>query len=129
MIEKFNLKEKAKALKHQIVALYLAQQHPKTPWYAKAFTIFLFLFVFSPIDLVPDFIPVLGLLDDLILVPLGIYIAIKLIPTEILEECREQAKTTTFKTKPKNWLGAIIIICIWIFIATWLIQKIIPLFD
>lgn len=127
-MNKINLKEKAKALKKQIFALYLAQKHPQTPWYAKAFTIFLFLFVFSPIDIVPDFIPVLGLLDDLILVPLGIFIAIKLIPSDVLEECREQAKTATFEHKPTNWIGAILIILLWALVAYWLIQKLIPLF-
>ena len=129
MSKKLNLKEKAIALKNQILTLYLAQQHPRTPWYAKAFTLFLFLFVFSPIDLIPDFIPILGLLDDLILVPLGIFIAIQLIPPDILEESRQQAQTTTLKNIPKKWLGAAIIISLWLIILFILIQKILPLFD
>ena len=116
-------KQKVKSLKTQIHALYLAQKHPKTPWYAKLFTILLFLLVFSPIDLIPDFIPILGILDDLILVPLGIFIALQLIPTEIMEECHQKAQTSSFDAKPSSWIGASLILLLWCLILYTLLRK------
>lgn len=85
-------KETAKRLKMDLFALYFSSKHPDIPWYAKLFTILVVAYAFSPIDLIPDFIPILGYLDDLILIPLGIYIAIKLIPEEVLMECRKKAE-------------------------------------
>ena len=81
----------ARQLKREIEALMLAARDPRTPWYAKWLVAGVVAYALSPIDLIPDFIPVLGQLDDLILVPLGIAIAIRLIPTEVLAECRAKA--------------------------------------
>ena len=82
-----NWKAKAKALKHEVYALFLAYKDPRVPWYAKAFSALVVGYAFSPIDLIPDMIPVLGYLDDLVLVPLGVALAIKMIPAEVMEEC------------------------------------------
>jgi uncharacterized membrane protein YkvA (DUF1232 family) len=86
------LKSLAKKLKSQLYTLYFAYKNPKTPLFAKIFTCCVVAYAFSPIDLIPDFIPVLGYLDDLIIVPLGITIALKLIPEFIVEESRFKAQ-------------------------------------
>ena len=107
-------KIKSKKLKSEIYALYLASKHPRTPWYAKVLAALIVGYVLSPIDLIPDFIPVVGYLDDLILVPLGIVLLIKIIPGDILEECRAKAEANLSKRKPKSWVAAIIIVLIWL---------------
>jgi uncharacterized membrane protein YkvA (DUF1232 family) len=86
-----NLKSRAVALKKEVFAIYLAARDPRTPWYAKVLILFVVAHTFSPIDLIPDFIPVLGYLDDLIVTPLGLALAIRLIPPEVLAEARETA--------------------------------------
>ena len=86
------LKAKARALKREVQALILAARDPRTPWYAKWLVAGVVAYALSPIDLIPDFIPVLGLLDDLIIVPLGIVIAIRLIPAQVLAECRARVE-------------------------------------
>lgn len=102
----------AKTLKLQSHALYLAYRDPRVPWYAKAFGALVVAYAFSPIDLIPDFIPILGYLDDLILIPLGISIALKMIPEEIMEECKIKAANAL--KKQKNWVPGIVIIATWI---------------
>lgn len=109
-----NWKQKAKSLKRGLYALYLAYKDPRVPWYAKTIAIIVVGYAFSPIDLIPDPIPVLGYLDDLILIPLGITLVIKLVPQEILIECREKAVSRLNGRKPKNWVAASIIILIWV---------------
>jgi uncharacterized membrane protein YkvA (DUF1232 family) len=111
------LKERVRHLKGETFALYLAARHPGTPWYAKAFVAGVVAYAFSPIDLIPDFIPVLGYLDDLILVPLGIIIAIRMIPPAVLAECRVRAQAMTADGKPTSRIAAIVIIGIWIVVA------------
>jgi len=106
-------KSRAKGLKSEVYALYLACKDPRTPWYAKAFAAMILGYALSPIDLIPDFIPVLGYLDDLVIVPAGIAILLKMIPEEVLEECRERARTNRGR-KAKNWIAGTIIILIWI---------------
>jgi len=106
-------KTKSKQLKTEIVALYLASQHPGTPWYAKVLAALIIGYALSPIDLIPDFIPVVGYLDDLIIVPAGIALLIKIIPGDILEECRAKAQSDLLNRKSKNWIAAIIIVLIW----------------
>ena len=113
------LKARAKKIKQDIFVLVEAYKHPKTPLYVKLLSIIIVAYAFSPIDLIPDFIPVLGYLDDIILVPLGISLVLKLIPSDILEECREKVKNSE-KVKKKNWIAGFIIICIWISIAFWI---------
>jgi uncharacterized membrane protein YkvA (DUF1232 family) len=115
------LKAKAKKLKTEIYALYLAYQDPGTPWYAKILIAVIVAYALSPIDLIPDFIPVLGILDDLILLPIGIYFAIKIIPEPVLTECRQKAQNAKLNKK-KNWIAGIIIICLWILAVWWVID-------
>ena len=95
-------KTKAKQLKTEVVALYLAFKHPGTPWYAKVLAALIIGYALSPIDLIPDFIPVVGYLDDFIIVPAGIALLIKIIPRGILEECRTKAQSDLSNRKPKN---------------------------
>lgn len=89
------LKTRARSLKIEVHALALALQHPETPWHARFVAGLVVAYALSPIDLIPDFIPVMGYLDDLILVPAGIALAVRLIPGPILERCREQARTAS----------------------------------
>lgn len=114
-IEKW--KQSARKLKYETQALYLAYRHPNTPWYAKVFAGLVIAYAFSPIDLVPDFIPVLGYLDDLILVPLGIALAVKMIPASVMVDCRMQVELETGEGKQVNWLSAVIVIMIWLTLA------------
>ncbi|MBN2048659.1 MAG: DUF1232 domain-containing protein [Anaerolineaceae bacterium] len=107
-------KERVRQLKMDTYALYLAYRDPRVPWYAKVFSSAVVAYAFSPIDLVPDFIPVLGYLDDLILVPLGLIIAFKMIPAPVMVECRVKAKEQLESGKPVNWWAAAVIILIWL---------------
>ena len=116
MIEK--LKSKARALKHEAYAVYLAARDPRTPWYVKILIFFVVAHTFSPIDLIPDFIPVLGYLDDLIITPGGIWLAVRLIPPEVLEEARATAVTQSLDRRV-GIVGAGIIILIWILAIIW----------
>jgi len=121
-------KEKARNLKKETYALYLVYRNPLTPWYAKVLTGIIVAYAFSPIDLIPDFIPILGYLDDLILIPLGIALVIKMIPQGIMNECRQQAQIEMSGEKPVNWFAAGIIILIWAGLAAWAISKAVELF-
>lgn len=116
-------KRKAKNLKRDVYALALAVKDPRVPWYAKAFAIIIVGYVLSPIDPIPDFIPIIGYFDELILVPLGIVILGKMIPKEVWEECREKAKAHRGQMKGKHWVAASIIILAWLAII-YLIARI-----
>ena len=105
-------KQQARQLKADTYALYLACRDPRVPWYAKLFAACVVGYAFSPIDLIPDFIPVLGYLDDLVLVPLGIALAVRMIPGPILEECRLEARSAL--DRPSNWVAAGIVVAIWL---------------
>ena len=118
---------KARQLRTEIVALYLASKHPGTPWYAKVLAALIIGYALSPIDLIPDFIPVVGYLDDLILVPAGIALLIKIIPRDVLEECRAKAQSDRLNRKPENWIAAIIIVLIWLFAIYLILSLIWPL--
>jgi uncharacterized membrane protein YkvA (DUF1232 family) len=107
------LRIKAAALKHEIFALYLAVRDPRTPWYAKIVVLCVVAYALSPIDLIPDPIPVLGLLDDLVLLPLGIYLALRLIPQEVVTDCRGRAASAGEKL-PRNWYAAAVIVILWL---------------
>ena len=115
-------KEKAKVLKREVYTLYLAYKDPRVPWYAKVFSAFVVGYAFSPIDLIPDFIPILGYLDDLILVPLGIALAIKMIPAEVLAECRARSDEVLREGKPVNRTAAVVIVILWILIIAWVVK-------
>jgi uncharacterized membrane protein YkvA (DUF1232 family) len=105
-------KTRAKALKIEIRALMIAYRDPRTPWIAKAWAVLVVAYALSPIDLIPDFIPVLGYLDDLILLPLGIALAVRLIPPEVMDAARQTA--TQAKEDPIGWLGAGLICLVWL---------------
>jgi uncharacterized membrane protein YkvA (DUF1232 family) len=108
------LKELAGRLKLEAYALYLASRDPRVPWYAKALAAFVVAHTFSPIDLIPDFIPVLGYLDDLIITPLGIYLALKMIPPEVMAEARQAAAKADQEGRIQTRAGIAIVISIWI---------------
>ena len=114
-------KRRARQLKIEIDAISLAYKDPRVPWYAKLLIACVIGYAFSPIDLIPDFIPVLGYLDDLILVPLGIALALKMIPPTVLAECREKARTDMTRRKLTNWIAAALILCIWVLLALFVI--------
>ena len=107
-------KAKALKLKQEVYAVYLASRDRRVPWCARLVAIVVVAYAFSPIDLIPDPIPVLGYLDDLILIPLGIALVIKLIPAEVMQDCREKAALTMQAGKPKNWVAGGIISLIWV---------------
>ena len=102
----------ARTLKRDVLALYLAARDPRVPWYAKAVAACVVVYALSPIDLIPDVIPILGYLDDLVLVPLGIWVAIRLLPPPLLEEHR-QAAMARHKPRPISWVGAALILGLW----------------
>lgn len=110
-------KQRAKQLKIEIYAIYLAYRDPRVPWYARIFAAIIVGYAFSPIDLIPDPIPILGYLDDLILIPLGVVLALKMIPKEVMAECRERSQEIMRQKKPVNRIAAIVIIAIWIIFA------------
>jgi uncharacterized membrane protein YkvA (DUF1232 family) len=111
------LKQRARALKVDVYALYLAYRDPRVPWYARLFAAAVVAYAFSPIDLIPDVIPVLGYLDDLILVPLGITIALRLIPPAVMAESRAKASAVLAAGKPVNWAAAAVIVALWVALA------------
>ena len=105
-------KEHARALKREIHALVIAYRDPRTPWYAKTWAMVVAAYALSPIDLIPDFIPVLGYVDDLVLLPLGIALAVKLIPAEVMADARLTA--TEAEREPIGKAGAIVIALVWL---------------
>jgi len=111
------LKQRARHLKAETLALYLAARDPRTPWYAKLLVAGIVAYAFSPIDLIPDFVPVLGYLDDLILIPAGIALAIRLVPDSVLADCRAQAQESFKNGKPVSRIASVVIVVIWIALA------------
>ena len=107
-------KRHARHLRLEAYALYLACRDPRVPWYTRAFAACVVGYAFSPIDIIPDPIPVLGYLDDLALVPLGVLAARRMIPKPVLDECRERAKAVMQQDKPVNRVSAPIIVLLWI---------------
>ena len=120
-----SLKQRARILKADALALYFAARHPATPWYAKLAALLIVAYAFSPVDLIPDFIPVLGYLDEVILLPLCIALALKLVPDAVMLECR--ARAAEMLQKPVNWLAGAVIVLIWLGLAflfgRWLYQQ------
>ncbi|MCW5852254.1 MAG: DUF1232 domain-containing protein [Anaerolineae bacterium] len=110
-------KQWARALKTEVYALYLAYRDPRVPWYARLFAACVVGYAFSPIDLIPDPIPVLGYLDDLVLVPLGVALTLRLIPAEVMAENRAKAEAIMRQGKPVNRVAAAVIIAIWLLLA------------
>ncbi len=117
-------KERVRVLKKETFALYLACRHPCVPWYAKVLSLIIVGYALSPIDLIPDFIPILGYLDDMVLIPLGIMIVIRMIPAEIMAECRQKSETMVGRATRAGKIAAVVIVMIWIMTAAlvvWLI--------
>ena len=114
----------AKTFKRDVMTLWFALKHPLTPWHARAFAALLTAYALSPIDLVPDFIPLLGHLDDLIIVPVGVWLLLKMVPAKVLRECRAQADDWLLqdKKKPVSFLGLAIILALWC-AAAWAIYR------
>lgn len=110
-------KQRVQQLKNDTYALYLAYQDPRTPWYARLWVVIVVGYALSPIDLIPDFIPVLGYLDDLILIPLGMLLAIRLIPAAVLADCRAKAQVEIVEGGPAARVGLAIILAIWLVLA------------
>ncbi|MBN9289518.1 MAG: hypothetical protein BGO43_09125 [Gammaproteobacteria bacterium 39-13] len=111
-------------LDREVMTLYFALKHPDTPWYVKLLALFVVAYALSPIDLIPDFIPVIGLLDDLLIILGSIWLLFKLVPNTVLEECRALADSYLLqkKKKPISYFGLIIVLTIWILII-YLIVK------
>ena len=110
-------KQKARELKIEVYALYLAYKDPRVPLAARIFAACVVGYAFSPIDLIPDPIPILGYLDDLVLIPLGVMLARKMIPPDVLAECQTQAREVMKRGKPVNWAAAVVIVVIWVSLA------------
>lgn len=110
-------KERARQLRAETYALYLVYRHPRTPWYARLFAAVVVAYAFSPIDLIPDFIPLLGYLDDLVLVPLGVALALRMIPPAVMAECRGRAQEAMAAGRPTSWAAAAVIVVIWLAFA------------
>ena len=117
-----NLKENAKTIKKMIPALWIAMKKKETPWIAKAFALLTLGYALSPIDLIPDFIPVIGYLDDLLLLPLMIIITVKLIPKEIMDQALIESEGVWDKLPKMNWFIGVIIL-FWLGLIYWLIRS------
>ncbi len=118
-------KRRAERLKSETYALYLAYRHPRTPWYAKVFAALVVGYVFSPIDPIPDFIPGVGLLDEMVVVPIGVLIAAKMVPADVFAECREKAREQA--EKPVSRMVAVVVVAVWLLcagLALWLALRI-----
>ncbi|MHB9144540.1 MAG: YkvA family protein [Symbiobacteriia bacterium] len=113
-----SLKQSARRLKAETHALYLASRDPRVPWYAKVAAASVVAYALSPIDLIPDFVPILGYLDDVIIVPAGIALAVRLVPTDVMADCRARARAAQ-GGRPKNWVVAGIIVAIWVAVLVW----------
>lgn len=118
------LKGWARSIKSDVHALYLASRDPRVPWYAKALAVFVAGYALSPIDLIPDFIPVIGYLDDLIIVPLGIALVVRMIPAEVMAEHRATALLA--RDRPVSRKAALVVVLIWVLAITasgWLLMR------
>jgi uncharacterized membrane protein YkvA (DUF1232 family) len=115
----------ARSIRRDVRAVYLASRDPRTPWYAKALAIGVAAYALSPIDLIPDFIPILGQLDEAIILPLGIWLVVRMIPPEVMAEHRRAAAVLAEQT-PRSMAGAVAIVAIWVLLAAgtgWLAYR------
>jgi uncharacterized membrane protein YkvA (DUF1232 family) len=117
MKRKKDWKMRVEALKIETYAIYLAYKDPRVPWYVKILIALVVVHTFSPIDLIPDFIPIIGYLDDLIITPLGIFLALKMIPPEVMAECREKAYNGLIQDQPNRKVAAAVILITWFLFA------------
>jgi uncharacterized membrane protein YkvA (DUF1232 family) len=122
------LKTWARALKRDVITLWFALKHPDTPWYARALAAVITAYALSPIDLIPDFIPVLGYLDDLIIVPAGVWLLLKIVPENVVVDSRAKSEKWFLeqKGKPRSYVGLSVILILWV-LASWaLYQMFVP---
>ena len=115
-------KDKARNLKREVSALGLAVQDPRTPWFARILAVVVIAYALSPIDLIPDFIPLLGYLDDLILVPAGIALVIRLIPDDVMADARRRSVTLQAEKSWLRYLAAGLIVLLWLAVLAWLVR-------
>ena len=115
------IKRRAADLKRDAIAMMIAARDPRVPWYAKVFMGLVVAYAFSPIDLIPDFIPVFGYLDDLIIVPLGIALSLKMIPAQVMIEARLKAEDMLQQKGPVSRAGAVLVIAIWLIMVALII--------
>ena len=113
------LKERARQLKAEVHALYLAARHPDTPWYAKLYLVAIVAYALSPIDLIPDFIPALGFLDEVVLLPFAIRLAVRLVPDNVMAECRDRTSPPRTNGVALGRVAAVLIVCIWLILIAW----------
>jgi len=122
------IKQWARTIRRDVIALWIAARDPRVPWHAKALATAIAAYALSPVDLIPDFIPVLGYLDDLVIVPVGILLVVRLIPAPLMAEFREQA--AAIAQQPRSTIAAVIIVLIWLAVATlagwWLWRSFAP---
>jgi len=116
----------ARALKRDVMTLWFALKHPDTPWYARALAAVITAYALSPIDLIPDFIPVLGYLDDLIIVPAGVWLLLRIVPEQVLADSRAQSEQwfREQKGKPRSITGLAIILALWC-VAAWATYRVV----
>lgn len=116
----------ARALKHDVMTLWFVLKHPDTPWYARALAAIITAYALSPIDLIPDFIPVLGYLDDLIIVPAGVWLLLRIVPAQVLTDSRSQSEQwfREQKKKPRSLVGLVIVLALW-GVAAWVAYRVI----
>lgn len=116
----------AEWLEDQVIVLWYAYRDPRTPWYARVFSAILAAYAFSPIDLIPDFIPLVGYLDDLLILPVGVLLVRRMIPTEVLSDCRALAEDRRAEGRPRPRWMAILIVCVWlgaaVVFAAWILR-------
>ena len=117
-----SLRNRARLLKRDTLTLYLAARDPRTPWYAKLLAVVIVAYALSPIDLIPDFVPVLGYLDELVLIPAGIALVIRLVPDEVMADARSRASEVVGRAKKTAIWAAVVIVAIWLLIA-WVILR------
>jgi uncharacterized membrane protein YkvA (DUF1232 family) len=110
-------KQQVRKLKKETCVIYLACKDSRVPWYARALAAIIVAYALSPIDLIPDVIPIIGYLDDLILVPLGIILVLRMIPPVVLTQCRLQAETAMEQDKPTSWIAAVVVVAIWLLLG------------
>ena len=121
-----NWKQRAHELQTEVYAMYLAYRDPRVPWYARVFAASVVGYAFSPIDLIPDPIPVLGYLDDLVLIPLGVLVALKMIPAQVMEESRAKAKEAMDSEEPQFRFMTWVVIGLWLLaiaLVGWLVYR------
>ena len=122
------LKTWARALQRDVMTLWFALKHPDTPWYARALAAVITAYALSPIDLIPDFIPVLGYLDDLIIVPAGVWLLLKIVPENVVVDSRAKSEKWLLekKGKPRSYVGLSVVLILWVLAAWALYQMFVP---